>query len=97
MNLSITEGIPVSIMEAQSVGIPALVTKVGGTSEIVNKENGFLVDKNFDVRDVVSIIKNYFEGDKKKYQNKRNLSYTNWEKKYSAKNYMKFVNLLNLN
>ena len=97
MNLSTTEGIPVSIMEAQSVGIPALVSNVGGTSEIVNKENGFLVDKNFDVRDVVSIIENYFEGDNKEYQNKRNISYTNWEKKYSAKNYIKFVDLLNLN
>lgn len=95
VNLSETEGIPVSIMEAQSVGIPVLATNVGGTSEIVNKENGFLVDKNFDVRDVVSIIENYFEGDKKDFQNKRNESYSNWEKNYSTDNYIKFIDLLN--
>lgn len=44
INLSETEGIPVSIMEAQSFGIPALATNVGGTSEILIPE--LLVDKN---------------------------------------------------
>lgn len=47
MNLSQTEGIPVSIMEAMSYGIPVLATDVGGTSEIVIKDyNGILIDEN---------------------------------------------------
>jgi len=49
MNLSETEGIPVSIMEAQSAGVPILATNLGGTSEIVNNENGFLVEKDFNL------------------------------------------------
>jgi glycosyltransferase involved in cell wall biosynthesis len=35
VNVSTSEGLPVSIMEAQSFGIPTLATNVGGTSEIV--------------------------------------------------------------
>jgi glycosyltransferase involved in cell wall biosynthesis len=31
---SVTEGLPVSLLEAMSVGLPALVTDVGGMSEI---------------------------------------------------------------
>ncbi len=35
VNLSRSEGVPVSIMEAMSFGIPSLATNVDGTSEIV--------------------------------------------------------------
>ncbi|WP_200980067.1 glycosyltransferase [Echinicola sp. 20G] len=44
INLSSSEGIPVSIMEAQSYGIPVLATNVGGSGEIVTHEVGCLVD-----------------------------------------------------
>lgn len=47
MNLSKSEGIPVSIMEANSFGIPAVATNVGGTSELVNKESGWLLNQDF--------------------------------------------------
>ena len=43
LNVSTTEGVPVSIMEAQSFGIPVIATDVGGTSEIVNEGNGRLL------------------------------------------------------
>lgn len=43
VNVSTTEGLPVSIMEAISFGIPALATNVGGTSEIVNDHTGELL------------------------------------------------------
>ncbi len=45
--LSTTEGIPVSIMEALSSGIPVIATSVGGVSEIVNDKTGQLLDVNF--------------------------------------------------
>ncbi len=48
VNVSETEGVPVSIMEAQSYGIPAVATDVGGTSEIIHdKYNGILLNKHF--------------------------------------------------
>ncbi|MBK8801153.1 MAG: glycosyltransferase [Fibrobacteres bacterium] len=43
VNLSRSEGIPVSIMEAFSAGIPVFATSVGGVSEIVDGTNGWLV------------------------------------------------------
>ena len=43
INMSDSEGIPVSIMEAESYGIPILARNVGGLSEIVNNEIGHLV------------------------------------------------------
>ena len=95
INLSETEGIPVSIMEAQSAGIPVLATNVGGTSEIVNNENGVLVDKDFNQEDVVYIIQKYLSSTEEEKQLKRKASYKNWKKHYNAEtNYKEFVKLL---
>lgn len=47
INLSTSEGIPVSIMEAISNGIPVIATNVGGTSEIVTKDTGLLLSVDF--------------------------------------------------
>ncbi len=38
INASITEGTPVSIMEAISCGIPIIATDVGGNPEIVSEK-----------------------------------------------------------
>lgn len=43
LNVSLSEGIPVSIMEAMSFGIPCMATNVGGNAEIVNNSNGVLL------------------------------------------------------
>ena len=98
INLSETEGIPVSIMEAQSAGIPVLATNVGGTSEIVNNENGFLVEKDFNQEDVVYIIQKYLSSTDGEIQQKRNASYNNWKQNYNAEtNYNEFVKLITAN
>ncbi|CAK0754554.1 hypothetical protein CCP3SC15_10037 [Gammaproteobacteria bacterium] len=47
VNLSLSEGVPVSIMEAVSFGIPTLATDVGGSSEVVlNGESGLIIGLN---------------------------------------------------
>lgn len=56
IHLSETEGLPLSIVEVMSFGIPALAANVGGISEIINDRCGFLVDKDFKNKDVVDII-----------------------------------------
>lgn len=48
VSVSETEGLPVSMMEAISFGIPVMSTDVGGCSEIVNEQTGFLIRKEFD-------------------------------------------------
>lgn len=47
MNVSELEGIPVSIMEAISFGIPVTGCRICGVPEIVTEETGFLLEKDF--------------------------------------------------
>lgn len=48
VNVSSSEGVPVSIMEALSFGIPAVATDVGGTHEIIcDGANGYLIPADF--------------------------------------------------
>jgi glycosyltransferase involved in cell wall biosynthesis len=41
---SYNEGLPISILEAMSYGMPIISTNVGGIPEIVTNENGFLIE-----------------------------------------------------
>ena len=57
INVSESEGVPVSIMEAQSYGVPVIATDVGGSREIVfNGENGVLLDADFSINDLLNAI-----------------------------------------
>lgn len=47
INVSELEGLPVSLMEAISFGIPIVGCEICGVPEIVNVETGLLLDKNF--------------------------------------------------
>lgn len=90
INLSDTEGIPVSIMEAMSFGIPAIGRDVGGVSEIVNNNNGALLSATFDLEESVQQLTTLI-GDNARRKNAR----STFEKKFSADaNYQKFYEYL---
>ena len=59
INVSETEGLPVTIQEALSFGIPIIATDVGGTSEIVNEQTGILINKEFDSQLVAKRIEEF--------------------------------------
>ncbi|MBC7861384.1 MAG: glycosyltransferase [Bacteroidia bacterium] len=59
INLSLMEGIPVSLMEAISFGIPVLATNVYGNPELANKETGFLIEENFRINEVAVKISDF--------------------------------------
>lgn len=63
INVSSSEGIPVSIMEAISFGMPCVATNVGGTSEIVvDGVTGKLVSSDFSSGEVASVLKYFISG-----------------------------------
>ncbi|HRC89953.1 MAG TPA: glycosyltransferase [Bacteroidales bacterium] len=47
INLSLSEGLPVTLMMAISAGIPLIATDAGGTKEIVTRETGCLLPVSF--------------------------------------------------
>lgn len=56
INMSLSEGIPVSIMEAISRGIPIIATDVGGNNEIVNQETGILLSIDFNIDEFINSV-----------------------------------------
>ncbi len=61
IQLSRTEGgVPVSMQEAASFGIPLLGTNTGGIPEII-KENGWLVDVSASAQEISKIINNIID------------------------------------
>lgn len=52
-NTSASEGVPVSLMEAMSLGIPALAPNIGGIPELVAAENGYLLPPMPTVDDLI--------------------------------------------
>lgn len=47
ISVSSSEGVPVSIMEAMSFGVPVIATDVGGTAEILDPNGSVLLPKDF--------------------------------------------------
>lgn len=60
VNLSSSEGVPVSIMEAQSFGIPVIATNVGGSGEIVNERNGILLKASPTIDEAYEALKKVY-------------------------------------
>ena len=93
INVSLHEGLPVSIMEAMSYGIPCIATSVGATSEIVNNMNGILLDKNFLLNKLVKSISSIHSND---WKIKREFALQNSRELFnSARNYKDLVKILN--
>lgn len=91
INVSSSEGIPVSMMEAFSFSIPAIATNVGGVSELCHDGiNGFLIRKNFEpielsnkIMDTIYLKENDFD----KYLIMRRNARETVSKKFSLENY----------
>lgn len=93
ISTSETEGIPVSMMEAMSYGIPVISTNVGGVHEIVKDEyNGYLLDANPTAESVAKKITAFYNLNKTEKQILRKNALNTWDTAYNAKkNYHLFV------
>lgn len=95
INMSDMEGIPVSIMEAISNGIPCLARNVGGNSEIVNEITGYLFQEKCTSDDVAMVIDSIIDGT---IQFNRNAIIDYFHSNYSAStNYDRFYYMLKQN
>lgn len=56
VNASTSEGVPVSIMEAMSYGVPAIAPDIGGVPELVGRETGWLLSSVVSDSEVASAL-----------------------------------------
>lgn len=89
IQLSLTEGgVPVSMQEAASFGIPLLGTNAGGIPEIINK-NGWLVDVQASAAEIAKRVEDVILH-KEKLLNKRINSKKHYAQNFNAENNYKF-------
>jgi len=86
VNVSDSEGVPVSIMEALSFGIPVVATDVGGTGELVSKRVGRLIKAPFEIEEIADGLISVYEN----YPSPRELEDV-YMAKCSGKNYESFI------
>lgn len=95
ISLSETEGLPVSMMEAISFGIPLLATDVGGCREIVTERTGALVSKHatgVEIAHRISIFRDSMSNTREFRQGVKAF----WDDRFNnQRNYKIFLELLN--
>lgn len=91
VNLSESEGIPVSIMEAISFGIPVIATDVGGTPEILDGGAGIGIGSNVNTLEFIHAVENILAN----YDCFVDNALKTFNEKYNASsNYPNFYNIL---
>jgi len=91
VNVSASEGAPVSIMEAMSCGIPVVATAVGGNTEVVSEANGYLIDANPSPDEIADALLAHWDEPGNRRAGSRHV----WSRKYdAARNYPDFVKRL---
>ena len=93
VNVSKHEGIPVSAMEAMSCKIPCIATNVGATAELVNNENGILLEEDFSVDKLVLSLQKVRKVDQ--WNKKRHIAFAHCARYFNAeRNYNKLCKTL---
>lgn len=94
VNVSSSEGVPVSIMEALMAGIPCIATNVGGTSEIVDSACGHLLPGAVTEQGLTSVL-NAVVHNNQEWRQKRQAAFSRATQRCdAAKNYKNFAQLL---
>ncbi len=84
MLLSRSEGLPISIVEAISYGVPVIATDVGGNAEIVTPETGILVPPQFNPALIAGELQPYIS-DYASYMELRADASKFWKENFEAK------------
>lgn len=87
--VSSREGLPVSVMEALSFGVPAVVTDVGGCTELIRDgENGYVLPRETSPAQIAQTLRRAMaDGDRL-----RGSAFDTWQSRFAAReNYLRFV------
>ena len=94
INVSETEGTPVSIMEAISCGIPVIASAVGGNVEIVSEQNGIHLSQDPTLDEIAAALF-YLIDHPEETEKKRRESRHIWQTRYNAQfNFSEFAKRL---
>lgn len=96
LNVSQSEGVPVSIMEAMSFGLPVIATDVGGTAETIDVgESGYLLPMDYCDEELTEHLYRLIQMDQADYDAMRHHAREKFEREYNAiPNYHKFLKSL---
>ncbi|MDR2587038.1 MAG: glycosyltransferase [Coriobacteriales bacterium] len=96
VSASASEGLPVTMMEAISFGIPVVATAVGSVDEIViDGSSGMTLPPDVKPEDIAQVLLSLAQCDLQEYRALRKKARILWEKNFSAqKNYPTFISEL---
>ncbi len=95
VNVSSSEGLPVTLMEAASNGIPLIATSIGGNPEIVDTSNGMLLAPDPRPQEIARAILEFSRRYAMDGASIRTASRATWEARFSAEaNYAEFAAML---
>jgi glycosyltransferase involved in cell wall biosynthesis len=96
VSTSSSEGIPVSMMECMSFGIPVMSTNVGGVFEIVeHNSNGILLSENPTAKEIADELVRFYQLSEEQRITLSQAAYQTWKTKFNAiENYNNFANNL---
>ena len=91
-----SEGVPVSLMEALSFGIPVLATDVGGVSELVKEDWGMLLPAALTAQELANALAQFLYLSTEEARNLRLAARKTWAQHWSAEqNFSGFCSSLN--
>jgi len=94
LNVSETEGAPVSLMEALATGIPVMATAVGGTPELIDDSVGTLLPPYVNAENLAGFIADFRNSDSRRASCSTN-ALARWRERADAdRNYPQFVRFL---
>jgi glycosyltransferase involved in cell wall biosynthesis len=95
INVSELEGLPISIMEASSFGIPVAAPRICGIPEIISNDTGFLFDVNFNPKKLAKDLTLFMQNISRNEMYRNNIKFRFEEKYVSPKVYPLFINSIN--
>lgn len=87
VNVSTSEGVPVSIMEAMSYGLPVVATDVGGSAELLDglsSHGSSVLPVDIDAEVLAGALSDVLLCPKAEYRRLSRRAYTSWERNWSA-------------